>query len=388
MRRSRRSRNRIWVVGGAADVHRVVVVDTYPFLVSGSQRIAGELARALPTVGWETAVLLPAEGVVARALRDRGVRVDVIDAPAALMHYGGKAPATALVKSVLSAPFYWRRLWHVFREFDVAWINDLRGMVLAVVPALLARTRVVWHLHAAQPQLTWLIPPMARLARVVVVPSVHATQGLRPAAVSVLPNPVDIPDHAWTDPHDEVPLLVSVGRLYPAKGYDVLLEACAVLRADGRDFRVVIAGADSPGHEADAVALRTQQSRLGLQGAVDFAGAVADVPALLRRATLYVQASRAETFGLATAEAMATGLPVVATAVGGLRDHVIDGRTGMTVPPEDARALAKAIARVLDDAELRSSLGRAAREHAIDAFSPNRFTAAAAAICARAMAGS
>jgi glycosyltransferase involved in cell wall biosynthesis len=314
------------------------------------------------------------------------VRVDVVDAPAALMRYGGNASAAALIASVLSAPLYWIRLWRVFRGYDVAWINDLRGMVLAAVPALVARTRVVWHLHAAQPQLTWLIPLMARLARVVVVPSAHATQGLRSTGVSVLPNPVAVPDLAWTDAHDDVPLLVSVGRLYPAKGYDVLLEACALLREEGRTFRVVVAGADSPGHGADAVALRLQCARLGLTDIVEFAGDVADVPSLLRRATVYVQSSRAETFGLATAEAMAVGLPVVATTAGGLRDHVIDGRTGLTVPPDDARALATAIARLLDDETLRSSLGRAARRHALEAFSPERFIAAAAAICDQAVA--
>jgi glycosyltransferase involved in cell wall biosynthesis len=102
---------------------------------------------------------------------------------------------------------------------------------------------------------------------------------------------------------------------------------------------------------------------------------------LLRRATVYVQPSRAETFGLATAEAMALGLPVVATSTGGLRDHVVDGRTGLSVPAEDPAALADAIARMLDDAELRHDLGRAAREHARTAFAPDAFAAAAAALC-------
>jgi glycosyltransferase involved in cell wall biosynthesis len=225
---------------------------------------------------------------------------------------------------------------------------------------------------------------MARMARVVVVPSAHATQGLRPSAVSVLPNPVAVPDHSWTDPNDDVPLVVSVGRLYRAKGYDVLLDACAQLRDAGRHFRVVIAGGDSPGHEHDAAALRQRLSDLSLGDVVEFAGDVADVTSLLRRATVYVQPSRAETFGLATAEAMALGLPVVATSTGGLRDHVVDGMTGLSIEADDPAALATAIARVLDDPSLRGALGRAARDHALAAFAPDRFAAAAAAICTRA----
>jgi glycosyltransferase involved in cell wall biosynthesis len=372
------------VTAGAA--RRVIVVDTYPFLLSGSQRIAGRLAAELPALGWDTSVLLPAEGVAAETLRVDGAEVRIVPAPPALMSYGGRASVRQLLLSVLAAPRYWWRLTRVLRGFDVAWINDLRGMVLAAVPALLARTRVVWHLHAAQPQLTWLIPVMARLARVVVVPSAHATQGLRAAAVSVLPNPVAVPDQPWTDPNDRPPLVVSVGRLYRAKGYDVLLEACARLRDDGRTFRVVIAGGDSPGHEHDAEALRRRRSELSLDGVVEFAGDVADVSSLLRRAKVYVQPSRAETFGLATAEAMALGLPVVATSTGGLRDHVVDGRTGISIPVEDPAALAAAIARLLDDGELRGALGRAARDHAVAAFAADRFAAAAAAICTKAIA--
>jgi len=183
-----------------------------------------------------------------------------------------------------------------------------------------------------------------------------------------------------------VPLIVSVGRLYDAKGYDVLLEACVLLRDQGRRFRVIVAGADSPGHEADAVALRRLHADRGLADVVDLAGDITDVPALLRRATLYVQPSRAETFGLATAEAMAIGLPVVASATGGLRDLVIDGTTGLSVPPEQPHALADAIARLLDDADLRAALGRAARNRVRADFTPERFAAAAAAICVEAAA--
>lgn len=363
---------------------RVVVVDTYPFLVSGSQRIAGRLAAQLPALGWDTSVVLPADGLAAETLRRDGADVQIVPAPPALMSYGGRASRGQLLVSALAAPRYWWRLARVLRAYDVAWINDLRGMVLAAVPALVARTRIVWHLHAAQPQLTWLIPMMARLARVVVVPSAHATQGLRASAVSVLPNPVALPAQPWTDPGSDPPLVVTVGRLYQAKGYDVLLAACVQLHSDGRSFRVVIAGGDSPGHEADATALRRLRSELKLDDVVEFAGDVVDVPSLLRRATVYVQPSRAETFGLATAEAMALGLPVVATSTGGLRDHVVDGRTGLSVAPEDPVALAEAIARMLDDARLRSDLGHAAREHARTAFASDRFAAAAADICAEA----
>jgi glycosyltransferase involved in cell wall biosynthesis len=100
---------------------------------------------------------------------------------------------------------------------------------------------------------------------------------------------------------------------------------------------------------------------LGVQDSVEFPGAVSHVPEILADASLYVQASHQEGLPNAVLEAMASGLAVVATRVSGHEDVVSHGTTGLLVPPNDAAALACAIQTLLDDAELRLRMGRAAR---------------------------
>jgi glycosyltransferase involved in cell wall biosynthesis len=103
---------------------------------------------------------------------------------------------------------------------------------------------------------------------------------------------------------------------------------------------------------------------------VRFVGRVgrADVPALLRSADVVACVPWYEPFGIVPLEAMACGVPVVGAAVGGLLDSVVDGETGLLVPPRDPAATAAALGRVLADEELRLRLGRAAAEHVATRF--------------------
>jgi glycosyltransferase involved in cell wall biosynthesis len=149
------------------------------------------------------------------------------------------------------------------------------------------------------------------------------------------------------------------------KGLDVLLRAVALLREDGATVRLVLAG-DGP--------LRSELERLaaalGLHRQVQFIGHQPRpaVARLLNQCTLFVLPSRSESLGIAVVEALACGKPVVATAVDGIPDIIEDGTNGILVEPEDARALAVAIRRLLGDAALRERLGRAGRLRVKDAF--------------------
>ena len=105
--------------------------------------------------------------------------------------------------------------------------------------------------------------------------------------------------------------------------------------------------------------------------AVAFRGAVAaaDMPAAYARGTVGVLPSLEEAFGLPLVEAMASGLPTVATRVGGMPELLVEGETGLLVPPADADALAEALARLLEDAPLAERLGAAGRARAVERFS-------------------
>src|SRR5204863_7072488 len=113
-------------------------------------------------------------------------------------------------------------------------------------------------------------------------------------------------------------------------------------------------------------------ARLGLGDRVRFLGHVEDVPALLGTADAFVLPSLSEAFPNAAIEAMAAGLPVVASRVGGLPDLVDEGRTGVLVPPSDPRALADALTALIADPEAATALGRAAHDEVRARYSFDR----------------
>jgi glycosyltransferase involved in cell wall biosynthesis len=159
--------------------------------------------------------------------------------------------------------------------------------------------------------------------------------------------------------------LLSVGRLRAPKDFLTLVRAAA--RLEPGSFRLHIAG-DGPDREAVAAEVR----RLGLDDAVALLGPRDDVGALLRAADVFVLSSTSEGFPMSVLEAMAAGLPVVASAVGGVPEAV-DATTGALVPPRDAEALALALARLVADPELRERQGAAARRRVERDFSVEAF---------------
>ena len=160
---------------------------------------------------------------------------------------------------------------------------------------------------------------------------------------------------------DDRPRLLYVGRLAPIKGLGTLLDAMARLRAAGSRVHLSIVGgdADEPlnGHEGE---LRARLARLDLGGAVTFVGAQPQerLRAWYVAADATVLPSHYESFGMVALEAMACGIPVVASRVGGLQTTVRDGVTGLLVRESDPAALAGALDRLLGDPDLRFRLGR------------------------------
>jgi glycosyltransferase involved in cell wall biosynthesis len=159
------------------------------------------------------------------------------------------------------------------------------------------------------------------------------------------------------------PLVACVARLKPEKALGDLLRAAATLQAAHPGLRVVVAGAGP-----EEAALRALVGEL--DAPVELLGARGDVGAVLAAADAFCLPSRYEGLPLSVLEAMQAGLACVVTRVGGIPDVITDERTGLLVPPSDPAALAAALARVLDDAELRSRLGTAAAAHVRETCSP------------------
>jgi glycosyltransferase involved in cell wall biosynthesis len=148
---------------------------------------------------------------------------------------------------------------------------------------------------------------------------------------------------------------------------------------------LVVVGAEGGGPEAPSPErdrLAGLAARQGVADSVRFVGQVPRpaMPALLRSAHAVVCVPWYEPFGLVPLEAMACGVPVVASAVGGMLDSVADGVTGLLVPPRDPAALARALAVLLDDEVLRSRLGRAGRQRVLQRYTWDRVAAATAEV--------
>jgi glycosyltransferase involved in cell wall biosynthesis len=191
-----------------------------------------------------------------------------------------------------------------------------------------------------------LVRFLLRPAAAVIGVSETVAAGVRAAGleVVVIPNGVRVPEPVGL-PAQPAEVLY-VGRLSPEKNVDTLLEAVG-------DLNLVVAG-DGPLRERIPNAL----------GAVPRA----EVERLLERASVVVAPCEREGFGLAAAEAMAFGRPVVAAAGGALLELVADGETGLLVPPRDAPALRSAVERLLADPALRQRLGDEARVRARERF--------------------
>ena len=156
------------------------------------------------------------------------------------------------------------------------------------------------------------------------------------------------------------PLLVAVGNLYPVKDHATLLRALAHLP----DARVAIAGR---GEEEPN--LRALSIELGIESRVHLLGLRSDIDRVLTAADLFVQPSLSEGLPLAILEAMAAGLPIVATRVGGMAEAVVDGETGTLVAPAQPEQLAQVLGSMLADRDRLARMGRAGRQRAEREFS-------------------
>jgi glycosyltransferase involved in cell wall biosynthesis len=161
---------------------------------------------------------------------------------------------------------------------------------------------------------------------------------------------------------DDCSFVLGVGRMVRQKGFDVLIEAFASLVADpGFDWDLVLAG-DGP----ERVSLQALAAQLAIADRVRFVGQVDRTRAvsLFRTATVFALPSRHEPFGIVNLEAMAAGVPVVATRVGGVPEVVQQGINGISVPPDDSTALAGAIRTLHGNSNLRAKLIAKGREQA------------------------
>jgi glycosyltransferase involved in cell wall biosynthesis len=283
------------------------------------------------------------------AVRARGVGVEVVS-PASIRHYGiayGDGIPQNLRRAPWKAPFVplfvGGLAWATRRAARRADLVHAHWLPSAVAAAAAGKPYVVqlWgtdvELGRRAPRPAGAVLKRARLVLCASTALAQAAAELGAREVRLVPAGVEIPSTV-PEPEDP-PHALFVGRLSEEKGVVELAEAA-------RGLPLVVVG-DGP--------LRDR-----LPGALGFVPPQ-EVGRYLARAAVVVCPSRREGYGVVARQALAHGRPVVATAVGGLLDVVIDGKTGLLVPPRDPAALREALVRLLDDRSLRERLGKSGR---------------------------
>ena len=240
------------------------------------------------------------------------------------------------------------------------------------------------------PERRWLEPGVGRSAdRIIATCSDEVFElkamGIKTGKVSIAPCGVDLGLFSAKGSADAKPRsyrILSVGRLVPRKGVDLVIRALPLLSEAGFDdveLLIVGGGGDSCALHADKEVCRLLDlaAELGVSDRVSLQGQVprGAMPGIFRSADAVVCSPWYEPFGIVPLEAMACGVPVVAAAVGGLRDTVVDHKTGLHVPPRDAEAIASALALLLGNPALRAELGAAGQRRASSRYSWDRVAA-------------
>ena len=262
--------------------------------------------------------------------------------------------------------------------------HDLQSATYGCLAGLVARVPTLYTVQGAvaysMPRARRLFPWLGRLHRRIVFVARYlqetavAGYGIRPHRTAVIPNAADVAA-LRPRPRDPAiarsigigpadPVVGTVGNLRPVKDHATLVRAFALVAQRIPNAKLLVVG------EGDQrPALEALVGELGLQRAVQLLGTRGDVPDLLPQFDVFAVSSKSEGLSLAIVEAMACELPVVATRVGGNPDTVVDGETGVLVPPGDEAALAQALVELLQDPGRRRRLGSAGRRRAEAEFS-------------------
>lgn len=328
-------------------------------LPGGVQVHVRELAGRLRDRGHQVAVVSPAAGPVGEP------GVVVVGRSVRVRYQGTVAP-------IAVSPLILGRVRQALRAFgpDVVHAHEPLVPSAAMAATLSARVPVVgtFHAHAERSMLfdvaaPALRPVWRRLAVRVAVSETAASfvsSRMGDREVRVIPNGVELAAFEGAAPATDVPpgrRILWVNRLDPQKGFPVAVRAFERLAPEVPDAVLVVAGdgADRGAVDGLAPAIRERVVMLGTVSRDD-------LPGYLAAAEVFVSAAVGqESFGLVLVEAMAAGVPVVATGIPGYRDVVDDGVNGLLVPPRDAAALAGALGRVLGQPDLAKRLAESGR---------------------------
>lgn len=384
---------------GAIKRANVVCFVNHTAQMGGAEHALLRLLRHLDRERWHPLVVLGEHGPLETHLDERSIENYVLPLGPGIAGVRREALGNSWMRQparVFGAARYALKLAHLLRvrAVDLVHTNSMKAHVLGGLAARLARVPLVWHLrdafHPAHlPEQA--IRGMRKLARVlpqrIVVVSASVgrdvTQSLdarstEPEGGADLVHVVydGLEDEAFEAPADGVPkegapqwVVGMIGRMAPWKGQHVFLEAAAKLLERGHNIRFEVAGAPLFGEDAYVESLRRFAQAAALEKHVTFLGQVHDPARRIREWNICVHASTApDPCPNVVLEAMAAGVPIVASNGGGVPELLEDGRFGALFTMDDSNALCESIESLLEDPVRTRAVAESARRHSLERF--------------------
>jgi len=332
--------------------------------IGGAERELLVILDRLPRLGFRPILACPDRGPFVEELHRRGIEIRYSPMPPwrKLFAYPRRAPATRRLHEVIATDR--PALVHVN---DIWWVPQTLRAPAGLGDPIISHVRQEIEPSKARryelDRLDIVLPVSVQIHRAL------EAGGVRPERLRTLYSGLDmtrVPDQE--DGQDirrrfgipgDAPLIGTVANLFPRKGYEVMLRALPAIRASAPDMHYLIVGSGDAMYEK---ALHALVHDLGLEGRVHFGGFQESVYPCLAAMDVYAHPAIMEGFGIAVLEAMAMRKPVVATRTGGLPEIVLDGETGVLVPPRDPDALARAVVDLLREKTRRAALGKAGRD--------------------------
>ena len=362
--------------------------------VSGAERVLLMILKGLDRSRFDTVVACPENSRLIGMVSDLGVRTAGIDP----LHARFTWRVDRLIRYLASFVAVIRAARATVRSEapDIIHANSIRAGLVMSVATLGLNVPVVWHAHDILPRhplsvAIRLFACACRLNHIIAVSRAVANRFgvlvrmFGPVPVTTIHNAVDLerfrPNsesrremrRAFGAADTEI-LIASVGQLTPRKGQRELVDAFADVARESPNVLLLIVGEPLFNRDREyADSLARAAHSLGLADRIRFLGSREDVPALMQALDILVVNSQDEPFALTVLEGLASGIPVLASAVGGTPEMIRHGENGWLVGTRDRKRLAEAIMSLIHEPELRKRLGRNGRTEAVVRFSTDRF---------------
>jgi len=370
---------------------KILIYEPYAFKIYGNLKYVLGLIRLLISQGMNPSLCVPLDGDLAQAVRALGVPVHILPFSPSMNKFGGTIKQLKIWEYpalLFSFFLYQIKIYKLVKQssFDLVQTQNVRGMLTVGFGCFLARIPRIVYIKGEirNPVLDLMAILLSTKVVVQSVKLIKNTSGFiryfLKEKILVVPNGVDVNEPSIISTQSKIvnsdamyQRFVCVSQLYPPKGIDLLLDVfLEILSVHPNIELLVIGDAGAPQFEEYESSVRSRVESFEFQGKVKFYGYHPTPPLLFEPSDIFVLPSFSEGMPRSVLEAMACGIPVIATRVGAVEDLIEDRTSGLLILPRSKEQLKRAMLCVLEDTASAKKLGQAARKRIYEYFTLER----------------